>query len=115
MRIADGELQAFLPLDWDQVDRHVVGAQIQAANNAKHMYLAVSSTRRADTAGILENHADSDLQTSTRRLLDVTISGPSDSRLTQANASGIESTLCCRNLKSASPIFSLSCKQTSIT
>src|SRR5207248_9353708 len=73
---ADGELQALLPLDWEQVDLHVAGAQIQAANNARHMYVVVSGTRRADAAGTLEDYISSDLQTSMRRLLDATISEP---------------------------------------
>jgi hypothetical protein len=78
---ADGELRALLPLDWEQVDLHAAGAQLQAANSAKHMYLVVSSTRRADTAGTLEDYASGDLQTTTRRSLDATISEPRQFRI----------------------------------
>ena len=53
----DGELTATIPGDWEQVNLHAAGAQIQVVNNARHMAMLATSVRNADNAGSLESYA----------------------------------------------------------
>jgi hypothetical protein len=73
----DGEIQAVVPTDWEQVDLHVPGAEIQAASSARQLYFAVNGVRRKDVASTIDDFAANDLQITARRFADSSVSEPS--------------------------------------